>query len=841
VRWGATDAFASLGLSRSAAVSVHQSFIRREKLENAGGCNGCDALGAKALVDIDNSVATYSYLASRGINSLLFSVDTLRDFFAPQHSARIRKIKEQRASMPSSAAEEYELWKQQSNLEEEADSLVIDNVKRTHILAADDGKSAIDLSPSRTWDDGNRSLGITAEVTAGSRPNVIKGNKNTEGFATSEKHDLYARDRFARRLMESGLDAKLHASKRLFEPPRSPSEYSEDVSWFLPALKADIPEAAAMFSNDVGTSGCAMVKPPAGLWEYGGSREGTYVKDELVPASIGSFSVYAVHSWKMSEGSFWLIATTCSEGTGESRYGQLALVSKDEGKAAELWWLSLREHKIVGDLLGIYNAPSLIAEIIDRRFLLLAAEGRNNAIVVDLDARKVTHTFASGSAHDVITRLHLTADGRLIQLNDDGRFYVYSLSQNRRLLNGRYIDDEILFFDDRGYYAGTPEAAHYMYLRFPGVTGYHSLHQFRVALHRPQLIERLLKGEVVDEPAPKLATPPNVEFTATPGVLSGSIRKMGLNIRATASSTLDVVRIFIDGRPAHELKLTSANVAVDHNIDVPESARWIALQAVDTAGYVSIPVTARLSAEKGQNKLGGRVFTLAVGTNNYTDSKLRFLNGTHDDARMFLEITQSAAGKYYVSAENEAPLLDTPGLRQLLPERIRFITARARENDTIMIFLSAHGLKDAGGNFYLATKETRVDDLANTAVSWADMVNALKGARSRIVIFLDACHSGAAGQEVTNNDAMSPVLQSNFAVTVFAASRGREFSLDRVFTPALKKLLTQQRAAIDTNRNGVIELSELYSALKRDVVAFTNGRQTPWIARNDMIGEVPLF
>ena len=197
--------------------------------------------------------------------------------------------------------------------------------------------------------------------------------------------------------------------------------------------------------------------------------------------------------------------------------------------------------------------------------------------------------------------------------------------------------------------------------------------------------------------------------------------------------------------------------------------------------------------------------------------------------------------KYYVSAENEAPLLDTPGLRQLLPERIRFITARARENDTIMIFLSAHGLKDAGGNFYLATKETRVDDLANTAVSWADMVNALKGARSRIVIFLDACHSGAAGQEVTNNDAMSPVLQSNFAVTVFAASRGREFSLDRVFTPALKKLLTQQRAAIDTNRNGVIELSELYSALKRDVVAFTNGRQTPWIARNDMIGEVPLF
>ncbi len=49
------------------------------------------------------------------------------------------------------------------------------------------------------------------------------------------------------------------------------------------------------------------------------------------------------------------------------------------------------------------------------------------------------------------------------------------------------------------------------------------------------------------------------------------------------------------------------------------------------------------------------------------------------------------------------------------------------------------------------------------------------------------------------------------------------------------------RASIDTNNNGVIELSELYSRIKPEVLTEMRGRQTPWLARADMVGEVPLF
>jgi hypothetical protein len=48
-------------------------------------------------------------------------------------------------------------------------------------------------------------------------------------------------------------------------------------------------------------------------------------------------------------------------------------------------------------------------------------------------------------------------------------------------------------------------------------------------------------------------------------------------------------------------------------------------------------------------------------------------------------------------------------------------------------------------------------------------------------------------------------------------------------------------ADTDTDGNGTVELAELFAAAKREVVAATDGRQTPWLARSRFVGEVPLF
>jgi uncharacterized caspase-like protein len=114
-----------------------------------------------------------------------------------------------------------------------------------------------------------------------------------------------------------------------------------------------------------------------------------------------------------------------------------------------------------------------------------------------------------------------------------------------------------------------------------------------------------------------------------------------------------------------------------------------------------------------------------------------------------------------------------------------------------------------------------------------------------VFVLLDACQSGAAADGGSNDDAVAALLGQKASITVIAAAKGRQESLELgtggAFTTALVRAITEDRRATDTNNNGSIELAELYDAVKRQVVTITRGEQTPWIARNLMLGEAPLF
>ncbi|MEL6623567.1 MAG: caspase family protein, partial [Pseudomonadota bacterium] len=202
------------------------------------------------------------------------------------------------------------------------------------------------------------------------------------------------------------------------------------------------------------------------------------------------------------------------------------------------------------------------------------------------------------------------------------------------------------------------------------------------------------------------------------------------------------------------------------------------------------------------------------------------------------------------------PFHDERALKSKLTARIRAVVAEAGPQDTIMLFAAAHGDQGRDGKFYLVTRDTEKANLENTAIAWDDIAAALQGVRARVVVFLDACRSGAAGQvSGTNDDAVAALLARDAPITVIAASKGRQDSEELklpngfvvgAFTSELVNAVVIDRAKTDTNANGAIELAELYGAIKPRVVAATanNGddnKQTPWIARNQMVGEIPLF
>jgi len=62
------------------------------------------------------------------------------------------------------------------------------------------------------------------------------------------------------------------------------------------------------------------------------------------------------------------------------------------------------------------------------------------------------------------------------------------------------------------------------------------------------------------------------------------------------------------------------------------------------------------------------------------------------------------------------------------------------------------------------------------------------------------------------------------------------------FTHALVEVLNGNWRSADLNGNGLIEVSELYRALRSIVAAETPGQQRPpWLARADLIGDFALF
>jgi hypothetical protein len=54
-------------------------------------------------------------------------------------------------------------------------------------------------------------------------------------------------------------------------------------------------------------------------------------------------------------------------------------------------------------------------------------------------------------------------------------------------------------------------------------------------------------------------------------------------------------------------------------------------------------------------------------------------------------------------------------------------------------------------------------------------------------------------------------------------------------------VLNDNWRSADLSGNGVIEVSELYRALRSMVAGETQGQQTPWLARQDLIGDFALF
>jgi len=140
---------------------------------------------------------------------------------------------------------------------------------------------------------------------------------------------------------------------------------------------------------------------------------------------------------------------------------------------------------------------------------------------------------------------------------------------------------------------------------------------------------------------------------------------------------------------------------------------------------------------------------LVVATYTYGDGGLRQLAAPEHDAEAFAAVLSDPG----IAGFDVTTLINQP--HHVVGEAIADFYADCRRDDLTLLYFSGHGLKDDEGRLHLAMTNTRREALLFTAISAAQLNEAMDASPSRRkVLILDCCYSGAfpAGRSAKSDE-----------------------------------------------------------------------------------------
>ena len=262
---------------------------------------------------------------------------------------------------------------------------------------------------------------------------------------------------------------------------------------------------------------------------------------------------------------------------------------------------------------------------------------------------------------------------------------------------------------------------------------------------------------------------------------------------------------------------------------------------------ISVQNAAGLSARTEVNLLPYRkedahtrptLHLLAVGVDVAAGGVMPALYYAGEDARSLAEAFSRQKGAApYPFAEINSLVLD--GSKNAHTDRASILGAIAKlrkesigADDLVLIFLAGHGMKDKQGHYYFWTSDAQRDHLETTALSGEELRRALAGIPSRVLLWIDTCHSGDA---VDHMGWIASLLDQTSRLTVMSAAMGQQSSQEDArwaskgykghgaFTRAILEAL--ERAG-DPSRK-LITFKDIDAHVSRRVSELTSHKQTP--------------
>ena len=265
----------------------------------------------------------------------------------------------------------------------------------------------------------------------------------------------------------------------------------------------------------------------------------------------------------------------------------------------------------------------------------------------------------------------------------------------------------------------------------------------------------------------------------------------------------------------------------------------------------SEPATIRLRWKGGvageQFEIKPKLYVLAVGVSAYKDADLR-LDLAAKDATDFGAAWSEQKGRLYSTVEVRT-LTDEQATKGNILDGLEWLQRQVTAKDVAMLFFAGHGINDPTGGFYFLPVDADLERLKRTGVSQFDITSTVAGIAGKVLVFMDACHSGnligkmkRRGLAVVSAVINELASAENGAV-VFSSATGRQYALENkewgngAFT---KGVVEGIRGKADYTSTGRITLNMLDLYVSERVKELTQGRQTPTTVKPPNVPDFPV-
>ena len=485
-----------------------------------------------------------------------------------------------------------------------------------------------------------------------------------------------------------------------------------------------------------------------------------------------------------------------------------------------------------------------------------------------------------------------SADGRfVVAACGDQTVSVWNLETGEKLVSLFVAENnEWIVWTPQGYYEASAGGEAFLGwqvdYRPDRISDFYPASSFQSTHHFPEVVKQILRfgsfqkardyiGELnpqtiqkpqgVAQPTitsvpPAVEDAPKIEWIA-PQMFETEVNGPEVLIRAKISSTSDIalLRILVDGRTPD----ASRSVVSYGKEYVLEQRIKLTSKLTEVRIFVRNATTKTLSEPRRINWKGGlhpdagtlqlldyntrpNLHFIGVGVSKFKESNYD-LNYAEADASAISEIFSKPGEMYNQSFTTK--LLDGQATRENIIRTIKDLKKNVAEKDVVVLFIASHGFIFEN-NFYILPHDARSSNLPGTSVRWDQLSDDLATLPCKVLLILDACHSGQLGtnfasKAVDNTEALRTMSSDEYGVVIMSASTGAETALESdawqhgAFSYSILEGLLQGKA--DVKKDGVIHLTELDLFTSERTIELTNGHQHPTTQKPSTIKRMPLI